>query len=319
VTRQRADGSPVRTVFLGSGPFGLPALDLLAEHPSIELVGLVSAPARPAGRSRVLTPTVIADRGFALGIDPILTPERLRAPDALAAVLALEPGLAVLADYGQLVPIPLLGLPHGALNLHPSILPRHRGASPIPAAILAGDAITGVTLMQMDEDLDSGPIIAQERLALDGSETAPELERTLSDMAAITLGECLDPWLRGEIVPVSQDTDGASMTRPLRREDGRLDPERPAARLERQVRAYEPWPGSFIDTTAGRISIIAAADAAAEDPGVPGVLDSAGLATADGRRLAFRMVQPASGRPMTWDALLRGRPGLVGSMVRSDS
>ena len=104
-----------------------------------------------------------------LGLEPVLTPPRLRAPEAIAAILALRPELAVLADYGQIVPPPLLDLPHGALNLHPSLLPRHRGASPIPATILAGDAETAVTLMRMDAGLDTGPIVAQARVALDGT------------------------------------------------------------------------------------------------------------------------------------------------------
>ena len=161
MTDGRAGGSRVRTVFLGSGAFGIPALRRLAEHPEVELVGVVTAPPRLAGRRQVETPTEVEAAARTLGLSPILTPGRLRAPEAVASVLELGPGLAVLADYGQLVPPSLLDLPHGALNLHPSLLPRHRGATPIPAAILAGDAETGVSLMRMDEGLDTGPIVAR--------------------------------------------------------------------------------------------------------------------------------------------------------------
>ncbi len=243
----------------------------------------------------------------------ILRPERLRAPEAVADVLALDPRLLVLADYGQLVPAALLEVPSGALNLHPSLLPRHRGASPIPATILAGDPETGVSLMRMEEGLDTGPIVAVERVALAGAETGPELEDRLARVAADLLERSVDPWLGGRLVPVPQAEEGATLTQPLRREDGRLDPARPARELERQVRAYEPWPGSWLDTPAGRLTVWRAA-ARPSDGSPPGTVGTAGLSTGDGL-LAFDEVQPAGGRRMAWDALLRGRPGLIGSRV----
>ena len=311
MTAGRAGGSRVRTVFLGSGGFGVEALRRLHDHPDIDLVGVVTAPPRPAGRHRRLTPTDIETVARELGIRTILTPERLRAPAAIAAILAHRPELAVLADYGQLVPPALLGLRHGALNLHPSLLPRHRGATPIPAAILAGDVETGVTLMRMDEGLDTGPIVAQRRVGLTGTETATALEAGLATVAGTLLQEGLRPWLRGEIEPRPQPADGATLTRPLRREDGRLDPTRPAAELERQVRAYQPWPGSFVDTTAGRLAVWAAAVGGTTDR-APGTFGRDGLATVDGE-LLLREVQPAGGGRMPWDALVRGRPGILGS------
>lgn len=217
---------PVRTVFLGSGGFGVESLRRLAGAPEVDLVGVVTAPPRPVGRKQIHTRTPIHDAAMALGVSEVLTPERLRALDAVAAVLALDPALLVLADYGQIVPATMLGLPDGALNLHPSLLPRHRGATPIPAAILGGDAETGVTLMRMDAGLDTGPIVAQSRRPLDRTETAPDLESVLSNDAANLLSATLGPWLNSEIVPTPQSADGASLTRPLRREDGRLDPSR---------------------------------------------------------------------------------------------
>jgi methionyl-tRNA formyltransferase len=317
VTGLEADGAAVRTVFLGSGPFAVPILDVLVDHRSVDLVGIVTSPPRPAGRRRTPTPTAVDLRARSLDLGPILTPDRLRELDSVDDVLSLEPGLAVLADYGQLVPGALLRLSHGALNLHPSLLPRHRGASPIPAAILEGDRQTGVSLMLMDEDLDTGPILAQEVVPLTGTETAPDLERTLADVAAVLLAERLGPWLRGEITPAPQSDVGSTLTRPLRREDGRLDPTRPAVRLERQVRAYRPWPGSFVDSIAGRIGVWEAADIEAAAEARPGRLDRDGMTAGDGRRLRFLTVQPAGGRRMTWDELLRGRPMLVGSDVVS--
>lgn len=311
MTAERAAGSHVRTVFLGSGHFGLGSLRVLDGHPDIDLVGVISAPSRPVGRHQHLDPTVIAEAARELGVRTILTPERLRTSEAIASVLDLRPELAVLADYGQLVPADLLGLRHGALNLHPSLLPRHRGATPIPATILAGDAHTGVTLMQMDAGLDTGPIVAQRRVALSGTETTPALEEMLEMVADALLAKHLGPWLRGEIAARLQQEDGGTVTRPLRREDGRLDPTRPASELERQVRAYQPWPGSFADTTVGRL-VVWASSVGAESGWAPGVFGPRGLATADGE-LLLHEVQPAGGVRMPWDAFVRGRPGIVGS------
>jgi methionyl-tRNA formyltransferase len=311
VTGGRAGGSRVRTVFLGSGGFGVETLARLSRHPDIDLVGVVTAPARPAGRGRMTTQTEIEGAARSHGIATIRTPERLRAPDAIADVLALQPGLAILADYGQLVPSALLDLPHGALNLHPSLLPRHRGATPIPATILAGDDVTGVTLIRMDEGLDSGPIVDRRTLALRGTETTPELEAALAGMAADLLGDGLRPWLRGDLAARPQPEAGATMTRPLRREDGRLAPTRPATELERQVRAYQPWPGSFVDTVVGRLVVWAASLGPGTDR-EPGSFGPDGLATAEGE-LLLRDVQPAGGRRMPWDAFLRGRAGILGS------
>jgi methionyl-tRNA formyltransferase len=281
---------PVPTVFLGSGRFGAESLARLAGHPDVELVGAVTAPARPAGRGGRLTATPIEEAARSLGLTTVLSPLRLRSP--------------------ELVPPALLGLALGALNLHPSLLPRHRGASPIPATILAGDRETGVTLMRMDAGLDTGPTVAVQRVALTGRETAPELEDRLQVVAADLLERSIGPWIRGELVAVPQPGEGATLTRPLRREDGRLDPARPAADLERQIRAYQPWPGSWIELNAGRITVWRAS--VAGDGGEPGTIERDGLATTAGR-LILEEVQPAGGKRMTWDAYLRGRPDVVGS------
>lgn len=305
----------VRTVFIGSGGFGRESLQRLAGHGDIQLVGAITAPARRAGRMQQMMTTPIAGDAARLGMVTVLTPERLRAPEALAAVLALEPELVVLADYGQIVPAPLLDLRFGALNLHPSLLPRHRGATPIPAAILAGDADTGVTLMRMGEGLDTGPIVAQVRIALRGTESAPGLESTLAEEAADLLERNLGPWIRGELEARPQPAEGATLTRPLRREDGRLDPAKSAVELERQVRAYQPWPGSFVDTPSGRIVVWSVTPEATGVTGGPaaGTFDERGMGVGDGGWLGFDEVQPAGGTRMTWEALLRGRPTLIGS------
>ena len=307
-----AGGSRVRTVFLGSGSFGAPSLHRLAAHPAIEIAGIVTAPVRPVGRHRVLTATPIGTLAAELGLSPVLVPERLRADDAIWAVLALGPALVVLADYGQIVPPGLLDVPHGALNLHPSALPRWRGASPIPATIRAGDTTTAVTLMQMDTGLDTGPVVAQESVTLAGDETAPELEAHLAVVGADLLARSLDAWLRGELRARPQAIDGVTVTRPLRREDGRLDPARPAIDLERQVRAYLPWPGSFLEVGGARLVVTVASLGSSESGDVVGRLvrhgDRPALTTVDGR-LVLDAVTPPGRRPMSGTDYLRGRRG----------
>jgi methionyl-tRNA formyltransferase len=257
--------------------------------------------------------TPVAEAAIARGL-AVLTPARLRDAEVVGRIAALDPGIIVLADYGRLVPAAVLDLSaHGALNLHPSLLPRHRGASPVAAAILAGDAETGVTLMRMDEGLDTGPVVAVERLPLDGTEQAPDIEARLAEIAAALLAETLPGWLAGRVAAIPQPTEGATLTRPLRREDGRLDPARPAVQLERQVRAYQPWPGSFLDDGGTRLIVWRATVSRArpdQETATPGSIvadgDTLALVTADGR-LRLDEVQPAGRGRMLGSAYRRGR------------
>ncbi len=261
----------------------------------------------------------MGDRARGLGL-PVLVPLRLRDGAFVGQLAELRPALGVLADYGKLLPVAILDLPgHGIVNLHPSLLPRHRGATPVPAAILEGAAETGVSLFRMDAGMDTGPIIAAEVVALSGEEDTPGLEARLAAIAAGLLERTLGPWLDGAVRAVPQSEDGASVTRPLRRDDGRLDPALPAASLERQVRAFRPWPGTFLEWPAGRVAVLRAGVAPGRAGDEPGLLvgdEPAGvaLATAHGR-LRILEVQPAGGRAMDAATFLRGRPGLIGTRV----
>ena len=311
--------SRTRTVFLGTGAFAVPVLSALAGHPDVDLISVITAPLRIGSRGKAAQAPV-AQWAAAHGV-PLLRPQRLRSDESVADIRALGPALLVLADYGQIVPATLLDLPrHGALNVHPSLLPRYRGATPIPAAILAGDAETGVTLMRMDAGLDTGPIVAQSRVTLTGTETAPELEELLALQAARLLTAELERWLTGAITAQRQPEAGVSLTKPLRRDDGQLDPRKTAAQLERQVRAYQPWPGSFVETASGRLTIWRAQPGEARPAEVfPGTF----VATSDGRLalaaedalLVVDDVQAAGGKRMSSKELIRGRPGLVGSYI----
>lgn len=311
-------GRPVRTLFFGSGSFAVPILDALVREKEISLVGVVTAPDRPSGRRAELTPTPVARRARQLDV-PILLPVRIRAQDAIDAIAALKPDLGVLADYGQIVPQAILDIPpHGILNVHPSLLPRHRGATPIQATIAAGDPLAGVTVMLMDEGLDTGPIVSQEEWMLEGTERTPDLEADAARRGADLLLRSLQPWLTGETQLVSQATAPASLTRPFRREDARLDWSRPAIELERQVRANVPWPGAFIETELGRLGIIGAKAAESEPGDSPGHIvrhgGRAALATSNGR-LVLEGVQLAGRRPMGGDDFLRGHESIIGTPV----
>jgi methionyl-tRNA formyltransferase len=305
----------VRTVFFGSGSFAVPILDALLGLPGIEVVAVVSAPDRAVGRKALITPTPVTARARSLGV-AVLQPARVRAPEALAALSALEPDLALLADYGQLIPRALLELPpRGFLNVHPSALPRHRGAAPIPATILAGDRESAVTLMVLAEEMDAGPIVASEPLEVLPDDTAVGLEARAAETGAKLVTRALPEWLAGKLVALPQPAEGVTLTRPLRREDGRLDPKAEPADLERKVRAYQPWPGTFVETPSGRL-IVWRASACPGEPGDDGGVILAhgdGMALAvGGGRLRLDEVQLAGKGRLSGAELRRGYPGLIG-------
>ena len=309
---------PARTIFFGSGTFAVPILDAVLADPRLELVGIVTAPDRPAGRGRTMLPTPVALRARAMWV-PLLQPASARDPELIKAVAALRPDLGVLADYGQIVPPELLELPrHRILNVHPSVLPRYRGASPIQATIAAGDDRAGVSIMRMDEGLDTGPIVAAADWPTTGRETAPELEAGAARAGAALLGATVADWLKGRIQPESQASDGATLTKRLRRSDAVLDPARTAMELERQVRAYVPWPGSALETAVGRLTVHRASVARAEAGDEAGTLvvhdEGLALATADGR-LVLEEVQLAGRRQLTGAEFLRGQRDLPGTRV----
>ena len=301
---------PARAVFFGSGPFGVPILDALAAAPEVELAAVVTTPDRPVGRHREVTPVPVAGRARELGV-PLVQASTLRSRESRAEIEAYAADLGVLADFGLIVPPAFLeAVPHGILNVHPSLLPRHRGSTPVPATILAGDAEAGVTIIRMDAGIDTGPIVAQESWPLDGAETAPQIEAEAAVRGAGLLRRTIAPWLAGRIAPRAQDESRATVTHPFRRADGRLDPNAPVVELERRVRALQPWPGTWVETVAGRVTIWRA-------EARPGMFGRFGLHGRDGY-LALREVQPAGGRRMTFEELVRGRPGIVGSSVVGD-
>lgn len=229
---------------MGSPEFSLPTLRKLTQL--VQVVGVVTQPDRPSGRGRVLTPPPVKVLADQLGL-PVIQPEKLRQPEAQAALLEWAPDLIVVTAFGQILRQNVLDLPkHGCVNVHASYLPRWRGAAPIQAAILAGDEFTGVSIMRMDAGVDTGPILAQEKTAILASDTAGSLADRLAQAGADLLGQVLEAYLAGGIQPQAQDQSRATYAKMLKKEDGLLDFTNPAEHLSRQVRAFQPWPGAYL-------------------------------------------------------------------------
>jgi methionyl-tRNA formyltransferase len=233
----------MRILFMGSPDFALPILKVLAEHQ--EVIAVFTQPDRKAGRGRELTepPAKILAKTLNL---PVYQPKSLKDQEAFELIAKLDPEMIVVAAYGKILPTQILNLPQlGCTNVHASLLPRWRGASPIQAAILEGDITTGVSIMKMDEGLDTGPIYLQHEIPILPDETSGELSSRLADLGASTLVEALPGIESKQLTITNQDDKFATYAPMLKKLDGALDFSKPAERLARQVRAFEPWPSSF--------------------------------------------------------------------------
>lgn len=297
-------GKP-KIVFMGSPDFALAALKALYEN--YPVIGVVTQPDRVAGRGRALRPPPVKTLALELGI-PAIQPVKLREPEALDQIRFWGPDVIVVAAFGQILRQEVLDLPaFGCLNVHASLLPRWRGAAPINAAILHGDEETGVTIMKMDPGLDTGPILSQRAVPITPDETAGSLFEKLSRLGAELLLDTLPGYLSGEITPRPQPEEGVTYAPMLKKEDGRLDFRQPAEELERKVRAFNPWPGTYFDWYGGMIKVhkagIRPGKKRAGDRLVVDGLPA--LGTSDGL-LVLEAVQPAGKKPMPGRAFLAG-------------
>lgn len=303
----------MRLLFIGTGDIGLPSLEWLIATTRHELVGVVTQPDKPAGRRLVLTPPQVKVRALAAGL-PVLQPPKIR--HAVEELRAFDADAAIVAAYGQLLSPEVLRVPRlGCLNLHASLLPRHRGASPIQAVIREGDAETGMTVMYMDEGLDTGDILLMERTPVLADDTGGRLHDRLAALAPVALERALDLLAAGTAPRVPQDPALATHCGKLRREDGRLDWSRPAVELERLVRAYDPWPGTFTRLANGaalkvhRASVTPVSGATAAPGDVLAADAKAGLIVQCGDGwLRLEEVQAEGGRRLPAAEFLRGHP-----------
>jgi len=319
----------MRIVFMGTPEFAVPVLEKLCNAEDCEVVAVYAPPDRPRGRGRGVEFAPVKSAAIALGL-PVSQPSSFRSRAAQSELAAWAPDVIVVAAYGKLLPAGVLEVPeHGCLNIHPSLLPRYRGPSPVVASILDGVSVTGVSLMLLDEGMDTGPVIAQREHALDGTENAGELTAQLFAAGADLLVETLGPWAAGGIKAVRQDETLATITRKLERSDGVAEWGLSAAELERRQRAFTPWPGLFTqwnDRSLRLVEVCSGEDLAdyngpsAPAPGeviaLPLKEIPVGVATANGF-LGLKTVQLEGRRGMASAEFIRGYPDFIGSRLGS--
>ncbi len=237
-------------VFMGTPDFAVPALQQLIAHHTV--VGVVTQPDRPAGRGKQVQMSPVKQTALAASI-PVFQPEKLRRTEAVETLKQWQADVYIVAAFGQILPQSVLDIPaHGCINIHASLLPRWRGAAPIQAAIRAGDAESGITIMKMDAGLDTGPMLAKHAIALAPDETGQSLHDKLCIIGGELLIETLPRYLRSEIKPQAQDDALATFAPRIEKNEGRIDWSQPATQIERLVRAFTPWPGTFT-TWEGRL------------------------------------------------------------------
>ena len=289
----------MRIVFMGSPDFAVPSLNALVEA-GHDVVAVYSQPPRPAGRGKGERKTAVHERADALGIE-VRTPRTLRNEEEQERFRALDADVAAVAAYGLILPKPILDAPRqGCVNVHASLLPRWRGAAPIQRAILAGDEVSGVTIMHMDEGLDTGPMLLKRELSIRGK-TAGQVTEELANLGA----QALIAWLNDPAPPEAQPEDGATYASKVDKAETRIDWHRPALEIARQVRAFAPAPGAWFEADGERIKLLVAA--IADGFGKPGEVldDRLTIATSEGAIRPLK-VQRAGRAPMSAEELLRG-------------
>ena len=310
----------MRVVFMGTPEFSVPSLVQLIES-GYRVVAVYTQPDRPEGRGRAAAPSPVKKAALEHGLD-VVQPASLREPAEVERLAALKSDVIVVAAYGQILPQSVLDIPaYGCLNVHPSLLPRYRGATPVPAAILAGDEETGVTIMLMDAGMDTGPTLSQFVVDIEPEDTTASLTIRLARAGARLLGETLPLWLDGSLTPQPQDASKATYTAPITKADGVIDWRMPAGELWRRVRAFYPWP---VCQTRWRGKLLRILEAVplhkkAKTPGRvvelgPGQPAVVGVETGDGV-LGLLRIQREGKRAMTADEFLRGQRGFVGEIL----
>lgn len=297
-----------RVVFMGSPDFALPSLEAL--YAETDLVGVVTQPDRPVGRGRASLPCPVKARADELGL-PTYQPRSLKTLEAMGQLIAWKPELIVVTAFGQILPQELLDLPaFGCLNVHASLLPRWRGASPIQAALFTGDEKTGVSIMRMDAGLDTGPVLAKREVPIRPGTTGDELSSQLAHLGAQVLLEVLPAYLSGELQPQPQPSTGASYAPKIKKTDGLMDFDQGAEVLLRLVQAFHPWPGTYFDLDGKKLKVLEAHvhDSFIREPGNRLIVNGQpAMGTGQGI-LVLDQVQLEGRRPMPGEVFLNGYP-----------
>lgn len=309
----------MRLLFAGTPAFALPSMEAIAGSARHQLIGALTMPDREAGRGRLVRASPVKERALALGL-PVLQPRKPSSPESLAAIRALAPDAVAVVAYGRILKRDFIDLPpHGCLNLHASLLPEYRGAAPIERAVQDGRTETGVTIMRIDEGLDTGDILLMERTPVAADETAGELSERLAVMGAALLALALDRIEAGDCPRAPQDHDRATHAPPIRKEEAWIDWSRPAAEIVNLVRAMNPRPVAFAETPRGPMRVFrAAADEGAGEPGTVLAADpKRGLVVAAGEgAVRLREVQLPGKKRMDDRALLSGVRFETGLLLR---
>ena len=306
-----------KLIFMGTPDFAVPVLEALIGR--YEIVGVVTQPDRRAKRGRKVEASPVKVMALAHDL-PVLQPPSLRQPDAVAELRALAPDVIVVAAYGQILPAEVLAIPpRGCLNVHASLLPRYRGAAPVAAAILAGEKETGVTIMLMDEGMDTGPILSQAACSISPQDTRESLGARLAQLGADLLMDTLPHWLAGAIEPRPQDHSQATYCRIIAKQDGLIDWSQSAVEIWRRSRAYYPWPGIYTYWRSKLLKVLRAEAlphwSGEGEPGRVMALDE-GLAVATGEgALLLGEVQLAGKRALSAEDFARGQRDFVGSVL----
>jgi len=289
----------LRIAFMGTPDFSVPALKNLIDSDH-KVVCVYSQPPRPKGRGQHVQPSPVHEAAQAAGIE-VRTPLNFKKDEDIAAFMALELDVAVVAAYGLILPKVILDAPtYGCLNIHASLLPRWRGAAPIHRSILEGDAETGITIMQMEEGLDTGPMILKKSVPIRATTTAQSLHDILSAMGSSMIETVLNELAtNGGLHEEVQPDEGATYAKMLKKEEGRIDWTKPARVIDRQIRALNPWPGTWCETDAGRRLKIIEATYVEQGSGEPGTLDDNGNVACGEGALHLESIQPENKKPIT--------------------
>jgi len=312
----------VRIIFMGTPEFAVPPLEQLIQS-KYQVVAVYTRPDKPAGRGRSLVSSPVKKAAITRGL-PVLQPVSLKKAEVLAQLADLHPDVIVVAAFGLILPQSVLDIPrYGCLNIHPSLLPRFRGASPVAAAILAGEELTGVSIMLMDSGLDTGPVLTQTTVPVSPQDTTGSLTAKLSGVASSLLLEALPRWTRGEITPRPQDEAEATYSGTITKEAGEIDWHQPAVEIWRRVRAFQPWPGCYTAWQGRRLEIIEAvplprAENLEEGQVVTLEREAAafGIGTGEGI-LGVLKVQLEGKRAMQAAEFLRGQRQFIGAILPS--
>lgn len=309
-------------IFMGSAELACASLHALHQAAFIELLAVVTQPDKPKGRDLKLGPTPVGAFAETLGL-PLHKPRRARDPEFIELIRSLRPELMVVVAYGQILPQALLDIPrHGCLNVHTSILPKYRGAAPIQWAIVEGEPETGVSLMQMDAGLDTGPLVAEARTPIRDEDDAQTLHDRLAGMGAELLLQTIPKLVVGQIQPVAQPAQGSTYARKITKKDGRIDWSQPARAIFNQLRGFNPWPGAFTHLGLGgrpRLLKIWRGQVEETSAGKAGEVMTAGgenlLVACGSGALRILELQPEGSRRMSVREFLSGHPVAAGTVL----